>query len=78
MTEGLVSKKTPTAEETPPAVPKPSDDMPPKPSAKDKNITEEDKKKFLENMEKLEMYEPLFKSMDKLMHKVGVLIGNVK
>ena len=45
---------------------------------KDKVITEEDKQKFLENMEKLEMYEPLFKSMDKLMHKVGVLIGNVK
>ena len=45
---------------------------------KDKVITEEDKQKFLENMEKLEMYEPLFKSMDKLMHKVGVLIGNAK
>ena len=43
-----------------------------------KVITEEDKQKFLENMEKLEMYEPLFKSMDKLMYKVGVLIGNVK
>ena len=47
-------------------------------TVKDKVITEEDKQKFLENMEKLEMYEPLFKSMDKLMYKVGVLIGNVK
>ena len=74
------------AEHTPPDSKKPAEHTPTDSkqpvskttTVKDKVITEEDKQKFLENMEKLEMYEPLFKSMDKLMYKVGVLIGNVK
>ena len=78
MTEGLsAGDKTPTDETPTDETPTPKIPAP-KPPTKDKNITEDDKKKFLENMEKLEMYEPLFTSMDKLMQKVGVLIGNVK
>ncbi|MFY7731670.1 MAG: hypothetical protein ACOVRN_19270 [Flavobacterium sp.] len=38
-------------------------------------LTEEQKRKFTENMEKLEAYEPLFTSMDKLMEKINELIS---
>ena len=38
-------------------------------------LTEEEKRKFTENMEKLEAYEPLFTSMDKLMGKISNLIS---
>ena len=87
MTEGLVSEEKPptdekpSAEEKPPAEEKPSTEE--KPPAEEKpsptseiQLTEEDKRKFLENMEKIEMYEPLFNTMDKLVEKIGGLIGN--
>jgi outer membrane biosynthesis protein TonB len=38
-------------------------------------LTEEEKRKFTENMEKLEAYEPLFTSMDKLMGKISNLMS---
>ena len=37
-------------------------------------LTEDEKRKFTENMEKLQAYEPLFTSMDKLMGKISELI----
>jgi hypothetical protein len=92
MTEGLVSEETPSAEEKSPAEEKPSADEkspaeekpPTKETSSDEKtsptaeikLTEEDKRKFLENMEKIEMYEPLFNTMDKLVEKIGGLIGN--
>ena len=81
MTEGLVSEEKPptdekpSAEEKPPAEEKPSTEEKPSPTA-EIQLTEEDKRKFLENMEKIEMYEPLFNTMDKLVEKIGGLIGN--
>ena len=48
-----------------------------KPKSADAKIvlTEEEKRKFTENMEKLEAYEPLFTSMDKLMGKISNLMS---
>lgn len=83
MTEGLVSEEKSPAEEKSPTEEKPSPTADEKPSAEEKpsptaeiQLTEEDKRKFLENMEKIEMYEPLFNTMDKLVEKIGGLIGN--
>ncbi len=90
MTEGLVSEEKPSTDEKSPTEEKPTDKKPPteekpteeKPTEETTSptaeiqLTEEDKRKFLENMEKIEMYEPLFNTMDKLVEKIGGLIGN--
>lgn len=80
MTEGLVSEEKPSTDEKSPTEKTPptketSSDEKTSPTAEIK-LTEEDKRKFLENMEKIEMYEPLFNTMDKLVEKIGGLIGN--
>ncbi len=54
---------------------KPKADGETKPKPKEIILTEEEKRKFTENMEKLETYEPLFTSMDKLMEKINELIN---
>ena len=43
---------------------------------KEFTITEEEKRKFTENMEKLGAYEPLFTSMDRLLEKINDLISS--
>ena len=67
-------KSTETKPEVKPAEAKPEVKTKPADEAKIV-LTEEEKRKFTENMEKLEAYEPLFTSMDKLMGKISNLMS---
>lgn len=69
------AEETKPTEETKPAEEtKPTEEA--KPTEETKIVlTEDEKRKFTENMEKLQAYEPLFTSMDKLMGKISELIS---
>jgi outer membrane biosynthesis protein TonB len=67
-TEAKPEVKTKPAEAKPEVKTKPADEA-------KIVLTEEEKRKFTENMEKLEAYEPLFTSMDKLMGKISNLMS---